>query len=145
MPPSSQSPFLSLDVSQIDLAIAKGATLHAGGVAYRLVEPGAAFVKLGVGLALLVQLDQIRVFPVFTLPNDGALFGFREATVADAEVMVVWLRDHAVAHSRDPKHLAAALKMHCRTSSIASNASFVRPLMRRFIAQALCTSVQLHK
>jgi hypothetical protein len=25
------------------------------------------------------------------------------------------------------------------------NASFVRPLMRRFIAQAVCTSVQLHK
>jgi hypothetical protein len=32
--------------------------------------------------------------------------------------MVAWLRDHAVAHSRDPKFLAAALKVHCRTSSI---------------------------
>ena len=31
-----------------------------------------------------------------------ALFGFREPTVADAEAMMVWLRDHAVAHGRDP-------------------------------------------
>jgi hypothetical protein len=46
------------------------------------------------------------------------LFGFREPTVADAEAMVAWLRDHAVAHSRDPEHLAAALKVHCRSSSI---------------------------
>jgi len=46
------------------------------------------------------------------------LFGFREPTVADAEAMTEWLRDHAVAHSRDPEHLAAALKMHCRSCSI---------------------------
>src|SRR6266436_7574959 len=46
------------------------------------------------------------------------LFGFREPTVADAEEMAAWLRDHAVAHSRDPDYLAAALKAHCRSSSI---------------------------
>ena len=32
--------------------------------------------------------------------------------------MVVWLRDHAMAHSRDPEHLAAVLKVHCRNSFI---------------------------
>jgi hypothetical protein len=46
------------------------------------------------------------------------LFGFRESTVADAEAMATWLRDHAVAHSRGPEDLAAALKAHCRSSSI---------------------------
>jgi len=46
------------------------------------------------------------------------IFGFREPTVADAEEMAAWLRDHAVAHSRDPDYLAAALKAHCRSSSI---------------------------
>src|SRR4029077_12940569 len=38
------------------------------------------------------------------------LFGFREPTVADAEEMAAWLRDHGVAHGRDPDYLAAALK-----------------------------------
>ena len=46
------------------------------------------------------------------------LFGFREPTVADAEEMAAWLRDHAVAHRRDPDYLAGALKAHCRSSSI---------------------------
>jgi len=46
------------------------------------------------------------------------LLGFREPTVADAEEMAVWLLDHTVAHSRDPEHLATALKAHCRSSSI---------------------------
>jgi hypothetical protein len=46
------------------------------------------------------------------------LFGFREATVANAEAMVAWLRDHAVVHSHEPEHLAAALKIHCRSCSI---------------------------
>ena len=47
-----------------------------------------------------------------------ALFGFREPTVADAEAMTAWLRDHAVAHGRDLEHLAAALKGYCRRASI---------------------------
>ena len=46
------------------------------------------------------------------------LFGFREPTVADGEAMVAWLRDHAVAHSHDPEHLTATLKVHCRSCSI---------------------------
>lgn len=45
-------------------------------------------------------------------------FGFREPSVADAEEMATWLRDHAVAYSRDPEHLATALKAHCRSSLI---------------------------
>ena len=46
------------------------------------------------------------------------LFGFREPTVADGEAMVAWLPDHAVAHSHNPEHLAAKLKVHCRSCSI---------------------------
>ena len=34
------------------------------------------------------------------------LFGFREPTVADAEEMAAWSRDHAVARSRDPDYSA---------------------------------------
>jgi hypothetical protein len=45
------------------------------------------------------------------------LFGFREPTVADGEAMVAWLLDHAVAHSHDPEHLTATLKVHCRSCS----------------------------
>ena len=62
------------------------------------------------------------------------LFGFREPRVADSEAMVAWLWDHGVVHSRDPEHLAAALKVYSRSSSIepptpiASTASFTRPL-----------------
>jgi hypothetical protein len=32
--------------------------------------------------------------------------------------MVAWLRDHGVVHSRDPEHLAAALKVYSRSSLI---------------------------
>jgi hypothetical protein len=46
------------------------------------------------------------------------IFGFREPTVADAEEMAAWLRDHAVAHNGDPEYLATALKAHCRSFSI---------------------------
>jgi hypothetical protein len=47
------------------------------------------------------------------------LFGFRESTVADSEATVAWLRDQGVC-IRDPEHLAAALKVYCRSSSIES-------------------------
>ena len=59
------------------------------------------------------------------------LFGFREPTVADGEAMVAWLRDHAVAHSHDPEHLTAALKVHCRSCSIEPPAEkmFVKTLV----------------
>jgi len=40
------------------------------------------------------------------------------AKVADSEAMVAWLRDHRVVHSGDPEHLAAALKVYSRSSSI---------------------------
>ena len=51
-------------------------------------------------------------------PEIRVLFGFREPRVADSEAMVAWLRDHGVVHSRDPEHLAAALKVYSRSSSI---------------------------
>jgi hypothetical protein len=47
-----------------------------------------------------------------------ALFDFREATVADAATLGAWLRDHAVAQSRDHDRLAAELEVRCRTLRI---------------------------
>jgi hypothetical protein len=39
-----------------------------------------------------------------------ALFGYREATVADAEVLEDWLRDQAATVGTVPDHLVARLK-----------------------------------
>jgi TnpA family transposase len=47
-----------------------------------------------------------------------ALLGFREATVADGEALTDWLRDHAVADSRDMAVLTIVLEEHCRTLTI---------------------------
>lgn len=47
-----------------------------------------------------------------------ALLGFREAGVADAEALVPWLRDHAVARTRDPVELAAEAEARCRALRI---------------------------
>ena len=43
------------------------------------------------------------------------LFAFREATVADAEARADWLREHAVAGTRDVDRLADLLEERCRT------------------------------
>lgn len=47
-----------------------------------------------------------------------ALLGFREAGVADAEALGDWLRDHAVARTRDPVELAAEAEARCRALRI---------------------------
>ena len=47
-----------------------------------------------------------------------ALLGFREAGIADAEVLGTWLRDHAVARTRDPVELAADAEARCRALRI---------------------------
>ena len=47
-----------------------------------------------------------------------ALLGFREAGVADAEALVPWLRDHAVARTRDPAERAAEAEARCRALRI---------------------------
>ena len=47
-----------------------------------------------------------------------APLGFREAGVADAEALVPWLRDHAVARTRDPAELAAGADARCRALRI---------------------------
>jgi len=47
-----------------------------------------------------------------------ALLGFREAGVADAEELGDWLRDHAVARTRDPVELAADAEARCRALCI---------------------------
>ena len=46
------------------------------------------------------------------------LLGFREATVADGEVLADWLRDHAVKDSRDISQLTVAAETHCRLLNI---------------------------
>jgi TnpA family transposase len=46
------------------------------------------------------------------------LLGFREATVADAEALGTWLRDHAVARTRDLGELTAEAEARCRALRI---------------------------
>ena len=46
------------------------------------------------------------------------LCGFREASVADGEALTEWLRDHAVAETRDTALLASALEQRCRDLAI---------------------------
>src|SRR6266436_4604952 len=46
------------------------------------------------------------------------LFGCREASVADGETLTAWLRDHAVAETRDTALLAGALEQRCRDLAI---------------------------
>ena len=43
-----------------------------------------------------------------------ALFGYREATVADAEMLSEWLRDQAAVVGGVPGHVAALLDARCR-------------------------------
>jgi hypothetical protein len=47
-----------------------------------------------------------------------ALLGFREATVADGEALTEWIRDHAVADSRDIAELTSVLEQRCRDLKI---------------------------
>lgn len=59
------------------------------------------------------------------------LLGFREATVADAEELGAWLRDHAVADTRDQSRLAAQLEERCRALHLEPpTADRVRRLVR---------------
>ncbi|MBV8317524.1 MAG: DUF4158 domain-containing protein, partial [Planctomycetaceae bacterium] len=47
-----------------------------------------------------------------------ALFGYREATVADAEALGDWLRDQAAVVGAVPDHLVARLEARCRELAI---------------------------
>lgn len=47
-----------------------------------------------------------------------ALFGYREATVADAEALEAWLRDQAATVGAVPDHLVARLEARCRELAI---------------------------
>ena len=47
-----------------------------------------------------------------------SLLGFREATVADGETLTEWLRDHAVADSREIAELTSVLEQRCRDLKI---------------------------
>jgi Domain of unknown function (DUF4158) len=69
--------------------------------------PTGALVFDGADRTLERQRAEIRL-----------LFGFREATVADAAALGRWLRDSAVAQSRDHDRLAAELEARCRTLGI---------------------------
>src|SRR4051812_44359887 len=44
--------------------------------------------------------------------------GFREATVADGEDLVIWMCDHVLAHDNQPGHLIDAALSRCRSLRI---------------------------
>jgi Domain of unknown function (DUF4158) len=72
------------------------------------------------------------------------LFGFREATVADAATLGTWLRDHAVAQSRDHDRLTMDLEVRCRTLRIEPPTSdriarIVRGAVRAYAARFTAT------
>ena len=65
------------------------------------------------------------------------LLGFREAGVADAEALGAWLRDNAVARTRNPVELAADAEARCRALRIEPPtpdriARIVRTAMRAY-------------
>jgi TnpA family transposase len=63
-----------------------------------------------------------------------ALFGYREATVVDAEVLEDWLRDQTAVVGAVPDHLAARLEARCREMSIEPpSADRVDPIVRAAI------------
>src|SRR4051794_8883596 len=66
-------------------------------------------------LPALIATSSLKVL---RRPLEPGLFAFREATVADAEALEVWLRDHAVTETRDIDRLAAALEERCRAIAI---------------------------
>src|ERR1019366_3678819 len=77
-------------------------------------EIDTAFV---IGLAEALGVD-IETSSTILLPSRTmervrsevrSLFGFREATVADAEALTAWARDHAVHQTRDIDHLIKVL------------------------------------
>lgn len=72
-------------------------------------EPGheAPLLPDAAGRTLERQRAEIR-----------ALLGYREAGVADAEALGAWLRDNAVARTRDPGELAAEAEARCRALRI---------------------------
>jgi hypothetical protein len=75
------------------------------------------------------------------------LLGFREATVADAEGLTEWLRDHAVADTRDICQLTALLEDRCRALQIEPPAPdrVERIVMDRSTFARICRSLQLHR
>jgi len=80
-----------------------------------------AVAALARRLDVLVPRDGAALLPASddrTLKRQRAeiraLLGFREATVADAEDLGAWLRDTAVARTRDVDELAAEAEARCR-------------------------------
>jgi hypothetical protein len=82
-----------------------------------------------------LAVDQVaRQIGMGAIPHDGldlaartwkrhraeirALFGYREATVADAEALEDWLRDQAATVGAVPDHLVARLEARCRELAI---------------------------
>jgi len=83
-------------------------------------DVGAAAIA---SLAAILDVD-IEAGPAILAPGRTmerhraeirALLGFREATVADAEALIIWARDHAVAQTRDVDRLVKVLAVRCGT------------------------------
>ena len=84
-----------------------------------------AMAELARGLGVPAPGDEAALLPS---PDDRtfkrqqaeirALLGFWEASVADAQALGVWLRDNAVARTRDPGELASEVEAQCRALRI---------------------------
>src|ERR1700722_8531887 len=101
---------------------------HAGRFPNALAEiDGKAITSLAEQLGVDAQLhpenEEIDRTTKRHRAEIRAFFGFREATVADGDELVDWLRDHAVAESRDRDRLAVVLQEECHRRRIEPPAS----------------------
>jgi TnpA family transposase len=86
------------------------------------IDP-AALAVVATALAVPLPAEPLAFDPTDrTLERQRAeiraLFGFREATIADAAALGTWLRDNVVAQSRDHDRLIAEVEARCRTLQI---------------------------
>jgi hypothetical protein len=87
------------------------ADLDRGAVAYLAEQLGVDVVIRGEAAELHRTIKRYRA-------EIRAFFGFREATIEDAQELTNWLRDHAVVEGRNRKQLAEALELECRQRSL---------------------------
>jgi TnpA family transposase len=82
----------------------------------------ASVIGLADALGVDIETSSAILMPDRTMERHRseirALFGFREATVADAEALTAWARDHAIHQTRDVDHLIKVLETRCGTLSI---------------------------
>ncbi len=88
------------------------AELDRGAVAYLAQQLGVDIVIIrGAAAELHRTIKRYRA-------EIRAFFGFREATIEDAQELTNWLRDHAIVESRNRDHLTEVLELECRRRSL---------------------------